>query len=83
MKINKISTYRIRLSAEDVDSIRDKKTNFCYTKAGFKKCSRMESNHHGISPTRPSSVRVYQFRHVSFKDYKYTALLVETATVLQ
>ena len=25
MKINKISTYRIRLSAEDVDSIRDKK----------------------------------------------------------
>ena len=42
----------------------------------------MESNHHEISPTRPSSVRVYQFRHVSFKGKKYTALLTETATVL-
>lgn len=42
----------------------------------------MESNHHEISPTRPSSVRVYQFRHVSFKGKKYTALLTETAMVL-
>lgn len=42
----------------------------------------MESNHHEISLTRPSSVRVYQFRHVSFNSKKYTALLTETAMVL-
>ena len=47
------------------------------TASVFTWCPGEDSNFHRIAPTRPSSVRVYQFRHLGEHEEECTAALVE------
>ena len=43
-------------------------------------CRREDSNFHGISPTWPSTMRVYQFRHSDVGSREYRESLPATTT---